>query len=87
MRALEQPHRDPARITSIGTRHWATIPLIKGNWYQSPTAGAALACRRATIRFVTASETIAALQAVLAAEREARQRAGANGREFSDQTR
>ena len=51
----------------------------RGHLTQSPvtqllTAGAALACRRATIRFATASEMIAVLQAVLAAERKARQR-------------
>jgi transposase len=39
--------------------------------------GAAPACRHATIRFVTASETIAALTAALAAERQARQEAEA----------
>lgn len=36
---------------------------------------AATSCQRATIRLVTASETIAALEAALAAEREARQQA------------
>jgi transposase len=48
-----------------------------GHLTQPPTAGAAPACRRATIRFVTASETIEALTAALAAERAARQQAEA----------